>query len=89
MNTAVTKAVYNVSVNPHNNYHLVSSVDNQVTIWDTRCFEKPVLTLFQGRQITKVLWCPTRQNLLGALQKDSGNVSFYYLCVCTSTDTHT
>lgn len=59
-------------MNPHNNYHLLSSVDNQITIWDTRCFEKPVLTLSQSRQITKVLWCPTRHNLLGALQKDSG-----------------
>nr|XP_012151278.1 PREDICTED: WD repeat-containing protein mio-B isoform X3 [Megachile rotundata] len=82
VNTAVTKAVYNVSVNPHNNYHLVSSVDNQVTIWDTRCFEKPVLTLFQGRQITKVLWCPTRQNLLGALQKDSATLHLYDIQHC-------
>lgn len=82
VNTAVTKAVYNVSVNPHNNYHLVSSVDNQVTIWDTRCFEKPVLTLFQGRQITKVLWCPTRQNLLGALQKDSVTLHLYDIQHC-------
>lgn len=78
INTAATKAVYNVSVNPHNNYHLVSSVDNQITIWDTRCFEKPVLTLSQARQITKVQWCPTRHNLLGALQKDSGRISFLY-----------
>lgn len=74
MNVTPTKAVYNVSVNPYHTHHLVSHVDNQITIWDIRCFDKPVLTLVQLRQITKVLWCPTRRNLLGALQKDSGTM---------------
>lgn len=74
VNIAPTKAVYNLSVNPHNNYHLISHIDNQITIWDTRCFEKPVLTLPQSRQVTKVQWCPTRPNLLGALQKDSSEL---------------
>ncbi|XP_076291746.1 GATOR complex protein mio isoform X1 [Lasioglossum baleicum] len=82
VNTTATKAVYNVSVNPHNNYHLVSSVDNQITIWDTRCFEKPVLTLLQGRQVTKVLWCPTRHNLLGVLQKDSVTLHLFDIQHC-------
>ncbi|XP_031849285.1 GATOR complex protein mio isoform X3 [Nomia melanderi] len=82
INTAATKAVYNVSVNPYNNYHLVSSVDNQITIWDTRCFEKPVLTLLQGRQVTKVLWCPTRHNLLGVLQKDSATLHLFDIQHC-------
>lgn len=72
MNAAPTKAVYDLSVNPHNNNYLLSHVDNQITIWDTRWFEKAVLTLSQGKPVTKVLWCPTRHNLLGALQKDSG-----------------
>ncbi|XP_012282534.1 GATOR complex protein MIOS-B [Orussus abietinus] len=72
VNTTPTKAVYNTSVDPHNDYHLVSHVENQITIWDTRYFEKPVLTLLQSRQVTKVSWCPTRHNLLGSLQKDSG-----------------
>lgn len=79
VNTTATKAIYNVSVDPHNNYHLLSSVDNQIIIWDTRCFEKPVLTLSQNRQIAKVLWCPTRHNLLGALQKDSGKILYQFL----------
>ncbi|XP_034949422.1 GATOR complex protein MIOS [Chelonus insularis] len=70
VNTTATKAVYSVAVNPHNVCHLVSHVDNQITIWDTRYFEKPMLTLPQSRPVTKVLWCPTRHNLLGSLQKD-------------------
>lgn len=72
VNVTPTKAVYNVSVNPYHTHHLVSHVDNQITMWDIRCFDKPVLTLVQLKQITKVLWCPTRRNLLGVLQKDSG-----------------
>lgn len=81
VNTTPTKAVYSVSVNPHNDYHIVSHVENQITIWDTRYFEKPVLTLPQARQISKVLWCPTRHNLLGTLQKDSGTKDlFIYQC---------
>lgn len=76
VNATPTKAVYSVSVNPHNDFHIVSHVDNQITIWDTRYFEKPVLTLLQARQISKVLWCPTRHNLLGTLQKDSGKYNF-------------
>ncbi|KAH0544233.1 GATOR complex protein MIOS-B [Cotesia glomerata] len=70
-NTTATKAVYSVAVNPYNVFQLVSHVDNQITIWDTRYFEKPMLTLPQSRQINKVLWSPTRHNLLGSLQKDS------------------
>ncbi|KAJ8676074.1 hypothetical protein QAD02_011860 [Eretmocerus hayati] len=77
INTTATKAVYSVSVNPHNDHHLVSHVDNQITIWDTRFFEKPVLTLPQPRLITKVLWCPTRNNLLGSLQKDSASLHLH------------
>ncbi|EFN84236.1 GATOR complex protein MIOS [Harpegnathos saltator] len=77
VNVTPTKAVYNVSVNPHHTHHLVSNVDNQIIMWDVRCFDKPVLTLVQLRQITKVLWCPTRRNLLGALQKDSGALHLY------------
>ena len=72
ISTTPTKAVYSLAVNPRNDYHLVSHIDNQITIWDTRYFEKPILTFSQSRQVTKVLWCPTRHNLLGSLQKDSG-----------------
>ncbi|OXU30787.1 hypothetical protein TSAR_008781 [Trichomalopsis sarcophagae] len=73
-NTTPTKAVYSLAVNPHNDFHLVSHIDNQITIWDTRYFEKPVLTLSQARPVAKVLWCPTRHNLLGSLQKDSASL---------------
>ncbi|XP_015172042.1 PREDICTED: WD repeat-containing protein mio [Polistes dominula] len=82
VNAASTKAVYDLSVNPHNNNYLLSHVDNQITIWDTRWFEKPILTLSQGKPVTKVLWCPTRHNLLGALQKDSAALHLYDIQHC-------
>lgn len=72
VNVTATKAVYNLSVNPHNSYQLLSHVDNVINIWDTRCFEKPIVTIVAQKQVTKVLWCPTRRNLIGTLQKDSG-----------------
>ncbi|KAK0099087.1 hypothetical protein PV326_006551 [Microctonus aethiopoides] len=84
VNTTPTKAVYSVSVNPNNIHHLVSYVDNQITIWDTRYFEKPVLTLPQTRPIVKVLWCPTRYNLLGTLQKDSPTLHLHDIQHCGS-----
>ncbi|PNF34608.1 WD repeat-containing protein mio [Cryptotermes secundus] len=66
-----TKAVYGLVVDTHNDHQLASFVENQISVWDTRNFEKPVLTLTQSKPVTKVLWCPTRHNLLGALLKDS------------------
>lgn len=86
VNTTPTKAVYSLAVNPHNDCHLLSHVDNQITIWDTRYFEKPVLTLPQNRQVTKVLWCPTRNNLLGSLQKDSGSLYLHDIQQCGPGD---
>ncbi|XP_015608765.1 GATOR complex protein MIOS-B [Cephus cinctus] len=82
VNATPTKAVYSLSVDPHNDYHLVSHIENQITIWDTRYFEKPVLTLPQSRPVTKVLWCPTRHNLLGSLQKDSGALHLHDVQHC-------
>ncbi|XP_054286757.1 GATOR complex protein MIOS [Macrosteles quadrilineatus] len=70
-NSAPTKAVYGVAVSPHNDHQLASFYENQIAIWDMRGFEKPVLTLTQAKIVNKVIWCPTRHNLLGSLQRDS------------------
>jgi WD repeat-containing protein mio len=66
-----TKAVYGVCVDPHNDYQIGSRVDNTIALWDRRMFDKPLLTLVQNKAVTKILWCPTRHNLLGSLQRDS------------------
>ncbi|KAF4529781.1 hypothetical protein B566_EDAN016665, partial [Ephemera danica] len=52
-------------------------MENQIAIWDTRNFEKPIVTLSQAKPISKLLWCPTRHNLLGSLCKDSAALCLY------------
>ncbi|XP_067210981.1 GATOR2 complex protein MIOS-B isoform X2 [Linepithema humile] len=87
VNVTATKAVYNLSVNPHNSSQLLSHVDNVITIWDTRCFEKPIVTIVAQKQVTKVLWCPTRRNLIGTLQKDSVGLHLFDIQYCGGEDT--
>ncbi|KAG8255982.1 hypothetical protein J6590_079341, partial [Homalodisca vitripennis] len=76
-NSAPTKAVYGVCIPPHNDHQLASYYENQIAIWDLRGFEKPVLTLPQAKTITKIVWCPTRHNLLGSLQRDSAVIHLH------------
>nr|CAD7262749.1 unnamed protein product [Timema shepardi] len=77
VNMTQTKAVYGLVVDPHNDYQIASFFENQIAIWDTRNFEKPILTLTQNKHVTKVLWCPTRHNLLGSLVRDSPALFLY------------
>jgi hypothetical protein len=60
MNSTSTKAVYGLAVDPHKEQNLASFMENQVAVWDTRNFEKPIVTLSQPKPISKLLWCPTR-----------------------------
>uniref|UniRef100_A0A1B6CGC5 MIOS-like alpha-solenoid domain-containing protein n=1 Tax=Clastoptera arizonana TaxID=38151 RepID=A0A1B6CGC5_9HEMI len=76
-NSAPTKAVYGIVVAPNSDHQLASYFENQIAIWDTRSFEKPVLTLPQAKPVSKLLWCPTRHNLLGSLQKDSAVIHLH------------
>lgn len=60
MNTAITKSVYGLSVHPHNDRHLASFIDNMITVWDTRNFERPILTMTHNKPVVKIHWCSTR-----------------------------
>ncbi|KAK9890772.1 hypothetical protein WA026_012117 [Henosepilachna vigintioctopunctata] len=73
----MTKAVYGVCVDPHNDKHLASYLENQTFIWDIRNFEKPIITLTHLKPVVKIEWCPTKYNLLGTLQKDSSCIILY------------
>jgi WD repeat-containing protein mio len=55
-----TKSVYGLAVDPHNDKNIASCYENQITIWDVRNFEKPVVTVTQSKSISKLTWCPTR-----------------------------
>ncbi len=46
-------------------------------VWDTRNFDKPMLTLQDSKQMVKVSWSPTRSGLLAVLPKDSPVVKLY------------
>lgn len=70
-----TKATYGLSVDPGSDYRISGyseAPDPSVVIWDTRNFEKPIVTLPSSHQVTKVSWCPTRQGLLANTVRDSG-----------------
>ncbi|XP_039295830.1 GATOR complex protein MIOS-B [Nilaparvata lugens] len=77
VNSAPTKAVYGVVIAPFNDYQMASYFENQIVIWDMRSFDKPVLTLYQPKPVTKILWCPTRFNLLGSIQRDSAMINLH------------
>ena len=43
-------------------------------IWDTRNFEKPIVSLETERAVSRISWCPTRPGLLASLARDSAAV---------------
>lgn len=60
VNSTLTKAVYGICTDPHDDRHLASFVDNQIAVWDTRNFEKPIMTLGHTKPLLKISWCPTK-----------------------------
>lgn len=82
-NSTATKAVYGVCVEPRNEQLLASFFENQICIWDVRNFEKPISTMTRSKSVSKILWCPTRHNLLGSLQRDSNLIVLHDLQMAT------
>ncbi|XP_044266200.1 GATOR complex protein MIOS-B [Tribolium madens] len=76
-NSTLTKAVFGVCMDPNDDRHLASFSENNIYVWDTRNFEKPILTLHQNKPVIKIAWCPTKYNLLGSLQKESSVINLY------------
>lgn len=60
VNSTPTKAVFGICVDPHDDRHLASYVDNSISVWDTRNFEKPILILTHNKPLLKIAWCPTK-----------------------------
>lgn len=75
--STTTKLIYGVSVDPKNENRLASYHENQVSVWDIRHFDKPILTLQEPKNIIKLWWCPTRNGFLGVLYRDSTCVKLY------------
>lgn len=74
MQVANTRAVHGVSLAP-NNKSLVSYVDNVVTLWDIRMFEKSTSQFQMSKDVTSVAWSPTRSSVISVLQRESPLVS--------------
>lgn len=88
---ANTRAVYGVSIAP--NGRLVSSfVDNVISLWDLRNFEKPISTHQTEKHISDMSWCVTRSSTLSTLQRDSPYIhllDFHCASLSESTDVET
>lgn len=81
--STITKAVYGICVDQHSPDLLASFFDSQICVWDLRNFEKPITTTTRQKNVTKILWCPTRHNLLASLQRDSAEIVLHDLQLTT------
>ncbi|CAG0878625.1 unnamed protein product [Darwinula stevensoni] len=75
--TAPTKGVFGVCMDPHNSHRLASYFDNQTYIWDLRNFERPVHIINECKPVNKLAWCPTRSGLLACIHKDGMVLRLY------------
>ncbi|GBP16081.1 GATOR complex protein MIOS [Eumeta japonica] len=77
VSVATTKYCYGVCGDPFNEWQLASRGDNVLCVWDTRAFERPLLSLPQHKPLSKILWCPTRRNLICSLQRDATSLRLH------------
>jgi len=75
--TTLTRATSGLTVDPSSEYRLAGHGDTQVVIWDTRNFEKPVVSLDAARPVSKLAWCPTRPGLLANAWSDSTTIQLH------------
>lgn len=72
-----TKAVYGICTDIHNQHRFASFFENQVSIWDLRNIERPVLNLDASKPVTKLSWCPSRVGLVASLCRDSSTIRLH------------
>lgn len=81
-----SRAVYGINISPDERM-LASYVDNVVSLWDIRNFEKPFSAQQVEKNITDLSWCPTRTSTLATLQRDSPYIHLLDLhCSPSSSD---
>ncbi|XP_064613766.1 GATOR2 complex protein MIOS-A-like [Liolophura sinensis] len=75
---AMTKLVWGVCVDPQCDKRVASFFENVVAVWDTRNFDRPLVTLPQEmKPVLRIDWCPTRLGLLTTLTKESGVIKLH------------
>ncbi|XP_047532959.1 GATOR complex protein MIOS-B [Vanessa atalanta] len=58
-------------------WRLATRGDAGACVWDARALAAPLLTLAMPRAPRRLLWCPTRRNLLISLQRDSSTLRLH------------
>ncbi|XP_045138344.1 GATOR complex protein MIOS-A-like [Portunus trituberculatus] len=72
-----TKAVYGICTDIHNEHRFASFFESQVSIWDLRNIERPVVNLDANKPVTKLSWCPSRVGLVASLCRDSPSIRLH------------
>ncbi|XP_060067051.1 GATOR complex protein MIOS-A-like [Ylistrum balloti] len=75
--TTNTKSVYGICMDPQNHFRLASFHENQVSVWDIRNFDKPIMTFPETKAVVQIGWCPTRMGFLAVLTKETSAVKLY------------
>ncbi|CAH2095812.1 unnamed protein product [Euphydryas editha] len=58
-------------------WRVASRGDAGACVWDARALARPLLALPTPRPPRRLLWCPTRRNLLISLQRDSSTLRLH------------
>lgn len=72
-----TRAVHGVTVDAFSDKRFASYVDNTIYIWDSRFFDKPLVTLVESKPVAQISWCPTRNHYFSALMTGDDFVKIY------------
>lgn len=75
--TTTTRAVHGLTVDSFSDKRFASYVDNTVHIWDSRFFDKPLVTITESKPISQISWCPTRNHTFSALMAGDDFVKIY------------
>lgn len=75
--TSPTRAVHGLTVDAFSDRRFASYVDNTIYIWDSRFFDKPLVTIVESKPISQISWCPTRNHAFSALMTGDDFVKIY------------
>lgn len=75
--TCSSRAIHGLTVDSFSDKRFASYVDNSIYIWDTRFFDKPLVTITESKPVVQVAWCPTRNHTFSALMSGDDYVKIY------------
>lgn len=72
-----TRAVHGLTVDVFSDKRFASYFDNTIYIWDSRFFDKPLVTIVESKPVSQISWCPTRNHSFSALMSGDDFVKIY------------